>query len=249
MRAKGHNYLRCTNRVSACTQKYVREEDVAAQVDRAIEKVALEAEIADTIVRELHNERAESAKSQEAALAQLKADVANCERQIDLLLDMRLDEQIIEPEYVSKKHILVNRKAELRGKLEALEENRANRFEPAIQFVQEAKNATILLAERNPEKNRDFLRKIGSNFHVAEKSLSVEFKSPWKIVADFNYQRSPVLAACGEKSQISNWRRGRDSNPRDAHASNGFQDRRIRPLCHLSAMRHHCSLHGWMPGT
>ena len=30
------------------------------------------------------------------------------------------------------------------------------------------------------------------------------------------------------------WRRGRDSNPRDAYAPNGFQDRRIRPLCHLS---------------
>ena len=30
------------------------------------------------------------------------------------------------------------------------------------------------------------------------------------------------------------WRRGRDSNPRTAEAVNGFQDRRIRPLCHLS---------------
>ena len=30
------------------------------------------------------------------------------------------------------------------------------------------------------------------------------------------------------------WRRERDSNPRDARAPNGFQDRRIQPLCHLS---------------
>ena len=30
------------------------------------------------------------------------------------------------------------------------------------------------------------------------------------------------------------WRRGRDSNPRDACTSNGFQDRRFRPLSHLS---------------
>ena len=32
-------------------------------------------------------------------------------------------------------------------------------------------------------------------------------------------------------------RRERDSNPRDAHAPNGFQDRRIQPLCHLSVTR------------
>ncbi len=38
-----------------------------------------------------------------------------------------------------------------------------------------------------------------------------------------------VVAAASE-----DWRRGRDSNPRDACAPNGFQDRRNRPLCHLS---------------
>ena len=30
------------------------------------------------------------------------------------------------------------------------------------------------------------------------------------------------------------WRRGRDSNPRRVLARSGFQDRRDRPLCHLS---------------
>ncbi len=30
------------------------------------------------------------------------------------------------------------------------------------------------------------------------------------------------------------WRRERDSNPRHPYGHSGFQDRRIRPLCHLS---------------
>ena len=30
------------------------------------------------------------------------------------------------------------------------------------------------------------------------------------------------------------WRRGRDSNPRNAQTLNGFQDRRFQPLSHLS---------------
>ncbi len=33
------------------------------------------------------------------------------------------------------------------------------------------------------------------------------------------------------------WRRGRDSNPRWAFTQSGFQDRRDRPLCHLSALQ------------
>jgi hypothetical protein len=203
---KGNNYLRCAKRVSACTQKYVREEAIAAQLDRAIERVALEGAIAGKMVRQLEKERVAAAKDQEAAIVRCKADLATCERQLDLLLDMRLNEQISEAEYVSKKAILVNRKAELRGKLAAFEHNRQNRFEPAIQFVLEAKNSTFLLAERNREKNRDFLKKIGSNFQVAEKSLTVEFKKPWNLLAEFNSARTTNLAACGEKSEISNWR-------------------------------------------
>lgn len=79
------------------------------QVDRTIGRVALEAAIADKIINQLEQERAETAKAQEATIAQLKVDLTTCEKQIDLLLDMRLNEQVSEPEYVSKKHLLVNR--------------------------------------------------------------------------------------------------------------------------------------------
>ena len=211
---KGHNYLRCTKRVSDCTQKYVREEVVAAQVDQTIERVALETTIADKMVRQLGKDRETSAKAQAAAVAGLKAAIIRCEKQTDILLDLRLNEQVSEPEYLSKKGALVNEKAELRGKLEAVEHNRQNRFEPAMQFVLEAKMATFLLAEGNSEKKRDFLKKIGSNLHLADKSLAVEFKKPWNLLADFNSDSSSSPARQREIPSKSNWRRGGDSNPR-----------------------------------
>jgi hypothetical protein len=211
---KGHNYLRCTKRVAPCTQKYVREEEIVVQVDRTIERVALESAIADKMIHQLEKDREAMARGQEATISRLKADTTTCEKQTDLLLDLRLNEQISETEYVSKKHALVNRKAELRGKLEAFEHNRANRFEPAIRFVLVAKDATILLAEGNSERKRDFLKKIGSNFQVADKSLAVEFKNPWNLLADFNSDLSNTHARQRVKLPKSNWRREGDSNPR-----------------------------------
>ena len=215
---KGHNYLRCTKRVTACTQKYVREEIIAEQVDREIGKVALEAAIADAMLAELEKEQGVSAKAEAAAVEATKAALAACERQIDLLLDLRLSEQISEPEYVSKKHTLVNRKAELRGKLESFEANRRNRFEPAIRFVLEAKQGAKLVLEGNPEQKRDFLKKVGSNLRLAEKSLAVDFRNPWQFVADFNSDPALSLARQRENGENLNWRRGRDSNPRDLAA-------------------------------
>ena len=211
---KGRNYLRCTKRVVPCTQRCLREEAMAVQVDTAIGRVALEAAIADNIVRQFEKGREASAKAQEAAVARLKAEMTTCEKQLDLLLDMRLNEQISENEYISKKCLLVNQKAELRGKLEAFEQNRLNRFEPAIAFINEAKQATILLAEGNSEQKRDFLKKIGSNFQMANKSLAVEFKKPWNLLVEFNFDLKNENTRQREFSQKSKWRREGDSNPR-----------------------------------
>jgi hypothetical protein len=134
------------------------------------------------------------------------------DKQIDVLLDLRLTERVSEPEYASEKRILVNRKAELRGKLEAFETNRHNRFEPAIRFALEAKHAAILLSEGNSEQKRDFLKKIGSNFQVAEKSLTVKLLNPWQFVADYNSDPAHVIAPERDSAKNVNWRRGRDSN-------------------------------------
>ncbi len=127
---------------------------------------------------------------------------------------MRLSEQVSEPEYVSKKDILVNPKAEPRGKLESFENNRRNRFEPAIRFVLEAKHGAELLADGNPEQKRDFLKKIGSNLRVAEKALTVDFKNPWQYVVDFNFSFARERADNEFSLTGVNWRRRRDSNPR-----------------------------------
>ncbi|MDR3455929.1 MAG: hypothetical protein P4N60_00670 [Verrucomicrobiae bacterium] len=100
--------------------------------------------------------------------------------------------------------------AKERGKgteeLEAFAQNRLNRFEPAIAFIKEAKQATILLAEGNSEQKRDFLKKIGSNFQMANKSLAVEFKKPWNLLVEFNFDLTTQNTRQREFSQKENWR-------------------------------------------
>ena len=54
--------------------------------------------------------------------------------------------------------------------------------------------------------------------------------------------QTPLLPA--ERVKDSRWRRGRDSNPRNPCGLSGFQDRRNRPLCHLSGHEHFPFGHG-----
>ena len=59
-----------------------------------------------------------------------------------------------------------------------------------------------------------------------------------------NRRRLPVVCVrfpkpfqfLAHSAKNSNWRRERDSNPRPACAGSGFQDRRVRPLRHLSTV-------------
>jgi hypothetical protein len=65
----------------------------------------------------------------------------------------------------------------------------------------------------NAEPQRDFFKKIGSNFQMTDKSLAVEFRKPWNLLAEFNSCRPTQLAAGGENYEKENWRREGDSNP------------------------------------
>jgi hypothetical protein len=53
--------------------------------------------------------------------------------------------------------------------------------------------------------------------------------------APFSYM--PGRCGLAPTSRSPGWRRGRDSNPRWLLRQSGFQDRRDRPLCHLSRLR------------
>src|SRR5437763_6135463 len=69
---------------------------------------------------------------------------------------------------------------------------------------------------------------------------------------DVNITHEPILGASTPqlnevkrkrlKIKKLKWRRKRDSNPREPFDSNGFQDRRIQPLCHSSAFYLTCSI-------
>ena len=54
--------------------------------------------------------------------------------------------------------------------------------------------------------------------------------------------KSRCRRACSRPTRMKNWRRGWDSNPRYGYPYNGFRDRPIRPLWHLSGRLDHAPM-------
>jgi site-specific DNA recombinase len=180
---KGHTYLRCTKRRGKCSQPYLREELATEQMLEQMDRMAPPADWPDKMLTELSRAQTQDAHSIEALNIRIRGEVSLCEKQLDALLDLLLNQQVSNDEYTRKKEALINRKAELRQQLTDFETTSIQRFEPLKVFVLALKEATILATERNPATCRDFLRIHGSNFRVADRRVLIDLKRPWHLLA------------------------------------------------------------------
>ena len=227
---KGHNYLRCTKRKEKCLQKYTREESVSAQIIKYIQKVSLSSDWAEKMIFHLQNEKTEKAQSENSFAQKLKDEKIDCEEKLDFLLDMILEKSISQEEYVAKKQKMLNRKIEISEKLQIFEQKSHNRFEPAINFIKEATQAQDIAFQGNFLEQKNFLKKIGSNFLLTDRTLSFDFKNAWKILAFRKTAAQSAAAEFADSKNFSNWRRREDSNPRYPFRYTAFRVRPIQPL-------------------
>gem|GEM_PF-6500254 len=60
----------------------------------------------------------------------------------------------------------------------------------------------------------DFLKKIGSDFRIADRTLVLDFKNAFKIAEKYHAEALCAEATSFNFAECKNWRRGRDLNPR-----------------------------------
>ena len=151
----------------------------------------------------------------ESSFAQKARDeLVEIETKLDRLLDLQLNGNLSQTEYTAKKHKLILAKKDLEEKISAFGRKSNNRFELAIAFLKDANQAEKYAQQENPERIRDFLKKIGSNFRLSGQKLFLDFKNPFKILAEAKPRFWRGEATIAQNSNFVNWRRRRDSNPR-----------------------------------
>ena len=179
---KGHNYYRCTKKRGKCSQSYIREEVLADQINKQIQKVSLPPSWADKMIAELEKDKEQEAKDGAVFAQNLKDKIKELEGKLDLLLDAHLDGTISREEYITKKEKIINEKSELAQKLKDFERNGNHWLEPARQFILAAQQAKIIALQENPVAGRDFLKRIGSNRFLLSQKVAIEPKKSWQIL-------------------------------------------------------------------
>ena len=182
---KGHNYLRCTKRVKKdCSQPYVREEKITEEIAKTLEAASIPDEWADWMIGELEQDRETTAQVEKDAEDNLKRKIQETEAKLDRLMVGYLDKLFSPEEYKKEKNRILAEKQELTERLAQHQANRRSRFEPEISFIQSLKQAKIVASSGNAAEQRDFMKKVGSNLTLREKSLRFVPRQAWQLVVD-----------------------------------------------------------------
>jgi len=182
---KGHNYLRCTKRVKKdCSQPYLREDDLSDQITDTLARAAIPDAWADWMIAEVEKEKANDVLAAAEAEAAIKKDIDGIDQKLDRLMVGYLNNLFGGDEYRERKNKLIAEKQGLSEKLTIVAKNRQSRFEPVRQFVLELKHAGIVASQGSAQEKRDFLKKVGSNLEIVNRTLRLVPRHAWKLVVD-----------------------------------------------------------------
>ena len=182
---KGNNYLRCTKRVKKdCTQRYIREDAFAFQIDRYIKGVSLPVGTADWMIGELLKERAADTTAGSVATEAIRRHIKEDDARLERLMQGYIDNALSLDEYRLAKGRIINEKKEKQEQLSELERHRSGWFEPAIRFATDLKTAEILASSHDDAKKLEFVKTTGSNFHLTNRELVVIPRHAWQLVVN-----------------------------------------------------------------
>jgi site-specific DNA recombinase len=219
---KGHNYLRCTKRVKRdCSQPYLREEQMNAQIAAVLRSLSIPDEVADKMIDDLITNRQGSRtlilQSQELAQKEIEAIDAKQDRLTTAYLDAGA---FTATEFRRRKAELLQRKRSLMDRNESLSKENESRFEPPIRFINGSKQMKYVASRAEPAELRQKLEQIGSNLMLSNRELRWKPRGAWKLVVNAGRfaqaNAAPLTGAAwsvGETDHISNkWSHG-ESNP------------------------------------
>jgi len=180
---KGHTYYRCTKKRGACSQRYLREEALLAQVRNAVLKIAIDGETKDKILNRWQEQATQASNASLSRSRQIAQRLQECDGQMERLLDLYVAWEISAEEYQRKKAKLLNEKQELKEALGEIERGSGGWLEPAKAFLTTCHDASSVAWQENPAAAKPLLKTVGSNFTLNHRRLCVTYGLPFGLVA------------------------------------------------------------------
>lgn len=180
-------YYHCTKMKNPnCSQKYILAAELEKQIIPVLESVEIPQDFHDWAIEELKNDYAEDIKSQEMLLEGYRKAFTACSTKIDTLMNMRINKEITEEEYVKKKDELMNEKIRLEELIRTDGKSAKSWLDKSIEVFNMAKEAKNRFLSGSDEEKRYVVSFLASYLSLMDNLLTIKLKEPFEIIKNLN---------------------------------------------------------------
>ncbi len=167
-------YYRCTKKSAAhCSQSYVREETLSADVSDLLALFVLPPHWARDFERRMETDERDVGRTSAQAVASLREQMHDIERKLDRLTDLYIAQDIERDAYLAKRRALMSDKRTKEEHAARLERDGHAWLEPMRSWIHEAENLAQMQNDPSLPAKKSAIQKIfGSNLQLHNQKVS-----------------------------------------------------------------------------
>lgn len=178
-----YTFYRCTKRKrSDCSQKYLRMEEMEAQIMDILERIEIPPEFSQWAIAQLRKEADKEVGSRKSILTAQRKNYDDCLKKLDRLLEMRMNEEITPEEFTEKKAEMNREKSRMLALINESDSNADDWIEKAEKLFDFAASARQKFINGSLDDKKEILAALGSNLTLKDQILSISIQKPLVLV-------------------------------------------------------------------
>ncbi|MBI2640170.1 MAG: hypothetical protein HYW90_04785 [Candidatus Sungbacteria bacterium] len=197
---KGHIYYRCTKKKGGCSQPYVREEILAADLSSILTRYAMPEDWAEELSKRADEDEKEASRTTATYIHGLREQLSDLSRKLDRLTDLYVEQDIDRETYLARKRGLMSEKKSVEEFLAKSQRGGTPWLEPMREWIKDASLLDGIAKNDDLPSKKSSLQKIfGSNLTLRNKKVEEIPVKQWATLCvarkNFFKNRESIIVA------------------------------------------------------
>lgn len=169
-----YTYYRCTKRINPnCSQKPIRQEELEEQILNILGKIHIPPSFHQWAIKQLKTEHEREKYTQQEVFQAHRKRLDTVNNKLNTLLEMRMNSEITQEEYQTKKDSLLKEQHKFEELLKDANQRIVTWLDRAETMFNFAETAQKRFTEGSLETKRDILSCLGSNLTLQDRKLDI----------------------------------------------------------------------------
>lgn len=178
-----YRYYRCTKKKGVCSQGYVREDVLVSQIKERLQTISLCDAYTDYLLEKIGSLQQDEHNASQSVTENLSDGIKASEVRLETLVSAFIDGDIPKDIYLKKKDEIMRTTLALKQKKKDSRQQGKNWVEPLREWILDTKQANFLNSSTDFHEISSFVKRIGTNPTVRDKSVCFGAPVPSEFVA------------------------------------------------------------------